>query len=203
MAEKAIIKVLDTGAEIQVMYNPREYSVSSTGQISNEEGAQIQFQKVTIDDFTVTLFYDTYEAQTDVRDEIRELTSLVMPTVAGQDTRQPPICMFVWGGFGYKGIIQKITQRFSMFLSSGIPVRAELTVVFKSVVTTEEDAQFSGREACRKVWTVKTGDRLDMIAQGALKDPKKWRQVAEANKITNPLAFPGAEDIGRILIIPD
>lgn len=202
MAEKAIIRNLDSGVDIKVMFNPKEYSVSSTGQI-NDEGARIQFHKVDVDDFTVTLFYDTYEKQTDVRDEIKDITALVMPTVEGQDTRQPPVCMFVWGKFGYKGIIKKITQRFTMFLSTGIPVRAELTLLFKSVITEEEDAQFKGREACRKVWTVKIGDRLDMIAQFALKDPKKWRQIAEVNKINNPLAFPGEEDIGRILIIPD
>ncbi|RPI71103.1 MAG: LysM peptidoglycan-binding domain-containing protein [Desulfobacteraceae bacterium] len=202
MAEKALIKVLDTGVDIPVMFNPKDYTFSSTGVVTGE-GAQLQFQRVNVDDFTVTLFYDTYEKQTDVREKIQELTALVTPTVAGQSTRQPPVCLFVWGGFGYKGIIHKITQKFSMFLSSGIPVRADITLVFKSIVTREEDAQFRGREACRKLWTVKTGDRLDLIAQNALKDPKQWRKIALANRINNPLIFPGEQDIGRILIIPD
>jgi nucleoid-associated protein YgaU len=202
MAEKALIKVLDTGEDIPVMFNPKEYTFSSVAQVTGE-GSQIQFQKVNVEDFTVTLFYDTYEKQTDVRNEIKKITDLVTPTVAGQSTKQPPTCIFAWGGFGYKGIIHKISQRFSMFLSSGIPVRAEITLIFKSVITREEDAQFRGREACRKVWIVKTGDRLDWIAQSTLKDPKEWRKIAEANQITNPLAFPSSADIGRTLIIPD
>lgn len=203
MAEKALIKVLnDNKDEIKVMFNPTEYTYSSVAKIT-EDGPNIQFQRVNVEDFTVTLFYDTYEEKMDVREKIEKLASLVKPTVAGQSTKQPPVCIFIWGGFGYKGIIHKINQKFSMFLSTGIPVRAEVTLTFKSVITREEDAQLRGREACRKLWTVKTGDRLDLIAYNTLKDPKQWRKIAVANHIINPLVFPGDGDIGMVLIIPD
>ncbi len=202
MAEKAKIKVFDTGEEIPVMFNPNEYSVSTTATVSGE-GSEIQFQGVKVQDFTVSLFFDTYEKQSDVRDETEKITSLLIPTVEGKETKQPPICLFSWGGFAYKGIIYKIVQRFTMFLPAGIPVRAKLTVTFKSVITKEEDVKLRGRQACRKLWTVKSGDRLDLIAYRALKDPGQWRKIAETNSITNPLAFPTGNDIGKILIIPD
>jgi len=202
MVEKAKIKLLDTGHEIPVMFNPGSYNVVTTAQITGE-GTCLQFKRVNVEDFNLSLFFDTYEKQTDVRDKIREITSLVMPTVEGKKTKQPPVCLFVWGGFTYKGIIHKIDQKFTMFLGSGIPVRAEVTVTFKAIVTTEEDAAFSSKEACRKLWTVKSGDRLDLIAFNALKDPALWRKIAELNNIANPLTFPGKEDIGKTLVIPD
>lgn len=202
MAEKAKIKRLDSNEEITVMFNPTDYSVTATGQLTGE-GTCLQFKKVNLEDFNTTLFFDTYEKQSDVRKEIESLTALVMPTVEGKTTKQPPVCLFVWGGFSYKGIIYKIGQKFTMFLSSGIPVRAEITVTFKSIVTTEEDAQLKGKEACRKLYQVKGGDRLDLIAYSTLKDAYLWRKIAEANNITNPLLFPQDEDIGRQLIIPD
>lgn len=202
MVEKAKIKVLTTGQEIPVMFNPREYSVSISADVTGE-GSGLQFQKVNAQDFTVSLFFDTYEKQTDVRGEIEKITSLLLPTVEGKETKQPPICLFIWGGFSYKGIIYKIDQKFIMFLSSGIPVRAELTVTFKSVVNKEEDAKFKGKEACRKIWTVKSGDRLDLLAYKALKDPAQWRKIADANNITKPLTFPTVDDFGRMLVIPD
>ncbi|MNL54211.1 hypothetical protein D3C87_1775220 [compost metagenome] len=50
---------------------------------------------------------------------------------------------------------------------------------------------------------VKSGDRLDLIANEALKEPLAWRRIAELNKIVNPIGFPGKNDIGRTLVIPD
>jgi len=202
MGEKARIKRLDTGEAITVMFNPTDYSTTATGQLTGE-GTSLQFERVNLDDFSITLFFDTYEEQTDVRKEIERLTTLVMPTVEGKATKQPPVCLFIWGGFSYKGIIYKITQRFTMFLSSGIPVRAEVTLIFKSIVTTEEDALLKGKESCRKLYLVKKGDRLDLIADRTLKDVYLWRKIAEANNIANPFLFPQDEDIGRQLIIPD
>ncbi len=117
--------------------------------------------------------------------------------------KKPPTCLFIWGNFTYKGIIYKINQKFTLFLSDGTPVRAELNVTFKALVTPEEYAKNMGMDACRKVWIVKSGDRLDLIANKALKDPALWRKIAEENNIDNPLAFPKDSDIGRILIIPD
>jgi len=202
MVEKAKIKVLDTGEEISVMFNPNEYTVSTMATVSGE-GSEIQFQKVNVKDFTVSLLFDTYEKQTDVRDETERISSLLVPTVEGKETKRPPICLFSWGSFAYKGIIYKIDQNFTMFLSAGIPVRAKLTVTFKSVISKEEDAKFKGKEACRKLWIVKSGDRLDLVAYKTLKDPGQWRKIAEANGITNPLSFPTGDDIGKILVIPD
>lgn len=207
MAEKAEIVILKEDNEtrdysIPVMYNPKEYSVSTEGAISGE-GSNIQFQKVNIKDFDVSLFFDTYEKGSDVRKETEKIISLVVPTVEGKETKQPPVCLFLWGDFSFKGIVYKVTQKFTMFLDSGIPVRALLSVTFKSVVTKEEDARFKGKEACRKIWTVKSSDRLDLIAHKALKDSALWRRIADANNIVNPLAFPGDKDMGRMLIIDD
>lgn len=207
MAEKGLIHILDkagneTGNSIKVMYNPTEYTFSTTAEIKNK-GSNIQFKRVNVDDFTVTLFFDTYEKKTDVRKEIDKIAKLVVPTVEKKKTRQPPLCLFCWGGFAYKGIIYKILQKFTMFLDSGIPVRANVTVTFKSVITKEEDAQFKGKDACRKLWTVKTGDRLDLIAHSTLLDVNHWRKIAEANNILDPMHFPTPDDIGRTIVIPD
>lgn len=202
MAEKAKIKNLATGDEISVMFNPADYSVSTTTEVTGE-GSSLQFSKVKKEDFTVALFFDTYEKGADVRDETEKIASMQLPTVEGKTTKQPPVCAFIWGKFTYKGIISKIDQKFTMFLSTGVPVRAELAVTFKAALTWQEEAALEGKEACRKLWTVKDGDRLDIIAYTALNDASQWRKVAYANNISDPLAFPSDDDLGRLLVIPD
>ncbi len=207
MIEKAQIVVLKEDGEtpetkIPVMFNPENYTVSTTVK-SEGEGSNVQFNRLKIDDFTVTLFFDTYEKQTDVRKKTKPIADLVKPTVEGKTTKKPPICRFMWGKFSYKGIIYKVQQEFIMFLPSGIPVRAKLTLTFQSILTKQEDADFQGKEACWKVWTVKAGDRIDLIASEALKDVTQWKKLAESNNIYDPLIFPTEADIGTTLIIPE
>ena len=209
MVEKAKIKIIDTGEEIDAMFNPTDYTISSTGTVKTKKNSKPFFNKVDVDDFVVTLLFDTYEkhgniaAGTDVRNITKKISSLVMPLIEGVKKKQPPTCLFIWGKFKYKGIIYKVSQKFTMFLPNGRPVRAELTVTFQSVMTNEEYAKNMGIEACRKFWTVKSDERLDLIAHKALKDVTQWRKIADENNINNPLAFPKDEDIGRLLIIPD
>jgi nucleoid-associated protein YgaU len=211
-AVKAKITILDgphARDEIEVMFNPSEYSVASIAQLDEKNKKDITFKSVNIEDFTVKLIFDTYEKHKDnesgkdVRKVTEKITRIMMPFKEGKKGKRPPVCLFSWGKFAYKGIISKIDQKFILFLPDGTPVREELTVIFKSVMTAEEYAKNMGIEACRKVWTVKSGDRLDLIADSELKDASLWRRIADENQIDDPLKFPMDDDIGRRIIIPD
>lgn len=52
------------------------------------------------------------------------------------------------------------------------------------------------------VWTVKAGDKLPLIAAQVYGDPTRWRWIADANAIANPLRFPAPQDLGRLLLVP-
>ncbi len=212
---KAIIEV-EGGDPIEVKFNPSEYTVSTeaemptspstAGEGSAPKGSNAgnpSFYKVSLKDFTVKLLFDTYEQKTDVRTLTNKIAKLLIPAIEGPERKILPMCKFVWGGFTYKGRIHKLDQKFTLFLPDGKPVRAELTVTFKAAVTAEEYKKNMGIDACRKIWKVKNGDRLDLIAQSTLKNVNLWRKIAEENNINNPLAFPTSNDIGRTLIIPD
>ncbi len=220
---KAIIRVLEApykNKEYSVMFNPNEYSVVHSAEVysaevsggKKDEAKQEKdpfFDRVKLEDFTVKLIFDTYENRgnvesgTDVRKKTEEITSLVNPVSAGNNKKRPPMCVFSWGKFEYKGIITKVNQKFILFLPDGTPVREELTVTFKAMFTQEELTKNMGLWACRKVWTVKSGDRLDLIADMELKDASLWRKIADENHIDDPLKFPTDDDIGRKIIIPD
>lgn len=204
MAQKAQIVPQDLkgAAPISVMFNPNEYTVSYEAKYTGENDKK-QFVRTTTPEFKVTLFYDTYEKRKNVKLETLKITNLLSPKVAGKNTKKPPLCLFIWGEFKYLGVLTKIEQKFTMFLEDGTPVRSLLDVTFISEESQKQMEIAEGREACRKLWIVKSGDRLDLIAKEALKDPLKWRIIAEANKITNPFGFPDKNDFGRTLVIPD
>jgi Contractile injection system tube protein len=202
MLEMAKIVVQKTREEIPVMYNPTELSLNKTVVLQGQ-GSNIQFQRVDDDDLTVSLFFDTYEQQTDVRTLTNRIVALTQPTVGTADRREPPVVVFTWAGPLFVGMISKLDQKFTMFLASGVPVRAELTVTFKSVLTPEEDQRAQGLFNCRQLWQVAENDRLYLIAQRTLGDAGQWRLIAQANDIDDPLNFPRREDIGRTLVIID
>lgn len=202
---KAKIKVIDgpdQGNEYEVMFNPTEYSITATSK-TGESGARQQFNEAEIADFSVSLLFDSYEQGTDVREKTEPIAGLLLPRKPGREIAQPQTCLFIWGGFTYKGKLTKVTQKFTMFLSTGIPVRATLDITLTAAMTPTEYSDLNGREQCRKFWIVKAGDRLDLIAYKALYDKNLWRIIAKENKIDNPFDFPGEKDFGRQIVIPD
>ncbi len=216
---KATIMALDgpyKNKEIKVMFNPSEYNIVLSADVEAAEpsGAKKEkkpaekdpfFDKVKLEDFTIKLVLDTYEfpeGAKDVRKKAQEITRLIIP-IEGLKKKRPAICLFKWSDFEYKGIITKIDQKFLLFLPDGTPVREEMTLTFKSILSQEEIKKNAGFEACRKVWTVKSGDRLDLVASFELKDATLWRKIADENEIEDPLNFPRNDDIGRRIIIPD
>ena len=215
MAQKAEIHVLDKDGSptkvIKVMFNPTEYTYSESTEYLDPKSSDAPeaadgepvFGTRKRDDFTVNLFFATYEKGRDVRDETQAISDLTKPTVDGKKKRRPPICLFTWGNFSYKGVVKKVDQKFTLFMADGAPVRAELTVLFQSVLSEKERKDFLGLSQSRKFWVVRAGERLDLIAFRAFKDASLWRVIALANGIDDPLSFPRIDDVGRVLIIPD
>lgn len=206
--EKAIISVRDPDPQkdteikqVKVLFNPEKYSLEKSA-AWEEKGKQktLEFVGISRKSFSIELFYDTYEAGTDVRVYTNEIVQLMDPTVEYKGKKVPPVCLFSWGGFNFRGIVEKVTQNFSLFLNSGIPVRAVLTVGFKQFNYPTEQARGNPPGDPTKIRVVKDGETLNAIAAREYGDPSLWRVIADANKdrIANPRVLPA----GTSLIIP-
>ncbi len=199
---KAIIQNLDTGEKIYALYNPTEYA-RTRKLIVNSTSAGVQFQSLVEPEFAVNLFFDTYEDGTDVRKLTDRIARLQEPTQGKGAKRDPPKCLFSWGDFQYGGILSRLEQRFTLFLSSGVPARAELSLTFTATPTPKQVIENAGLDNCRKLHIVTSSDRLDVLAFLETGVAANWRDIAEVNGIEDPFAFPTVQDIGRTLIIPD
>lgn len=199
---KAVIQNLDTGAKITVPYNPVEYSASRK-LVMCTSSAGVQFQTLVDPEFTISLFFDSYEQGTDVRLQTNPIAALQEPTQGAGAKRDPPKCLFSWGGFKYTGVLSNFEQRFTLFLPSGVPARCEASLTFTAAPTTEEVTENAGLDNCRRFTVVNSSDRLDVLAFREAGKSARWRDIAAANGIEDPLAFPTRSDLGRTLIIPD
>ncbi|RKN75971.1 CIS tube protein [Paenibacillus ginsengarvi] len=202
MALKKAKFVVDRGGskeDIEVLFNPNEYNLESSNNFNWERvpGLSLplgQFVNGNNTTLSLDLFFDTYEKKTDVREYTKKITGLLD---VEKELHAPPICRFVWGSFDFKGVVEKVTQSFTMFLDTGIPVRAKLKVNLTSWYTKEEQLQHIPRHSAdrTKQKMLKQGEELWMIAAEEYQDPGLWREIARANRIDNPSKPPSGKKI--------
>ncbi|QWH88423.1 LysM peptidoglycan-binding domain-containing protein [Bacillus toyonensis] len=205
--EKALIQPLDEkgmpkGVPVKVLFNPNEYSIEKSNQF---QGTAVPGLSAPVTQFlngngkilTMDLFFDSYEKNEDVRNYTDRITSLL--EIDGS-LHTPPICKFIWGRRDFKAVLEKVSHRFTMFLDSGIPVRATLSVTFREYKTISEQLHLSPRESVDKTKQriFQQGDQLWLVADREYGDPSKWRPIAESNNINNPRII----EAGKKIIVP-
>ncbi|MTV50358.1 LysM peptidoglycan-binding domain-containing protein [Heliobacillus mobilis] len=191
LSKAKIIAYRGSGTDtIEVLFNPNAYSLQSKNNFAwdNSPGLSApigQFINGGATTLTMELFVDTYEMGTDVREKTGQITGLME---VDSELHTPPICRFVWGSLDFKGVIENISQRYTMFLDSGIPVRATLNVTFQACENVTEQLQKTPRHSSdrTKERILKQGEQLWMIAGEEFNNPGQWRELAKANSIDNP-----------------
>lgn len=205
--KKGFIEVLNgkqKGKNIDILYFPTEYSMEKGNTfteiaVPGLESPYLQYVRGNAGSITLEVFYDTYEKGVDVRVHTDKLTDLMN---IDPEIHAPPQLMFIWGipsAEPFICVMERATKRFTMFDSSGIPVRAKINVTlkeFKMELNSRERSLQSPDKT--KIYITKQGDSLWAIAYKEYGDPLIWRPIAEKNNINNPRYLePGTE-----LIIP-
>jgi nucleoid-associated protein YgaU len=149
---------------------------------------------------TTDLFFDTYELGLDVRLLTAPISYLTTVEKHGS-LHRPPICRLVWGiGIVFQGVLQSLTQQFTLFLATGTPVQATLSCSFREWRSDAEEALRLKKESVdvAKTRVVQRGDTLSAIAAVEYNNPALWRPIAEANGIDDPRHLTP----GQVLIVP-
>ena len=196
----------------EVLFNPAEYSIEkgNTYQSTTLPGLGTpvtQFVSGNADTLTMELYFDTYAKSSRhgtvaIREDVRNYTRKISELMEiDRDLHAPPICEFTWGpplgspeGLQFRGIIERVSQRFTYFLDDGTPVRATLSVTFKEYKTVQQqleelDLQSPDRTKLREF---KDGDAIWLFAFQEYDDPGLWRVIADRNALENPrIVAPG------------
>lgn len=212
--EKALITDTVTTVQIPVLFNPEEYTVNrensfAQANIPGLSAPILQFVHGNMQTLEMELFLDTYEehregarvvnaAREDVRGLVRKLTDLMNINAA---THAPPILLFTWASISFTCVLAKATQRFTMFLADGTPVRAKVQVSFHQFANIDLEAKEVKRETAdfSRRHVICEGETLATIAWKAYGDPRDWKPIALANGIDDPLRDLA---VGRTLRLP-
>jgi len=202
---KLVIENQDSQQNFEVQYNPDKYSIEKSA-AWEEKGKQadLQYGGSARKSISLEFFFDTYAVrktlQKDVRTEyVQKLLALMEPTVSTSGgKKRPPILLLSWGGFAFRSVLEKLTQNYTMFSESGVPVRAIVNATFKQYSTAEEGSRNNPVGDPTKAHRVTQGETVSSIAEREYSDPGLWRIIADANGLADPRNLAP----GTFLVIP-
>jgi nucleoid-associated protein YgaU len=215
-----VILVGDDKEEVHLDgYPPAQYSISKkvdwTATKGRSLGLAIPQWNGGGRTLSLTLVYDSNErtgSDRDVRQQTRQLTKLAEPVKNDDNKTRPPECTILWGGaiaaepyagLPFTGVVESVSQRFTLFDFNGTPVRATVDISFRETRKPEKQVK-EGNASKRnsplpaRTHVVRRGDSLWSIAHSKLGDAGRWRDVAHANRIADPHAL----EPGTVLLVP-
>ena len=203
---KAKINNTDTGDDLEVCFNPREYTLSKRApwaehNIQGLDSPKYEWTSGQAMMLNVELLFDAYELDGAARNARQWTDKLQEMQLVNGDLHRPPILLFLWGKkLNFKCVLKNTSIRFTMFLDDGTPVRAVAACQFMEYVEPTMDLKAKVRHSPdhTKRRIVKEGDTLSWIAGKEYGNPSEWRIIADANGIDDPMHL----TVGRELLIP-
>ncbi len=122
--------VNDASSKVRVHFYPTslEYNASNT---VREQGTGETKQYVTESSakLTVDLIFDTTLTGKDVRSDTGKIINLMKPIMVGKQETTPPVVIFEWGAYSFKGLIETYKETITFFHASGVPLRSTVNLV--------------------------------------------------------------------------
>jgi phage tail protein X len=194
--------------ELRFQFNPRQLQLSRSAHWRNEpavaytRGAPSKFTGVAPAQLRVDVFLDssgTPGANT-VQRQVELLLSCCEVTEQSVTSQapSPPWVKFSWGAFSTVQFIAYVTNAsatYTLFSPNGTPLRATCSLSLTEIPTaTKRQNPTSGALSARRVHRTVAGDTLASLAWREYGDPTRWRVIAEANGIDDPMRLrPGTE----------
>jgi hypothetical protein len=208
---------------IPVKYNPTELTFNKAAQIAELsipglDSPLLQFVRGQTETLNVDLFFDTTEdgmgegatSVTTFTDRIYELVKIE------PERHAPPICSFIWNdkfpgcdvseNIGnqrrneFQCVVESVRQRFTLFSSEGVPLRATLSVSLREYKSLDEQLRQLNLTSPDRSHShvLRGGETLSGLAGRYYRRPGDWRAIAEDNGILDPRRL----DAGTQVSIP-
>lgn len=188
-----------TNQSFRVMFNPEEYALNKDNNYASQaipglQSPLLQFVHGNLRILDMELFFDTFEVQQDVRGETQKVVALLD---IDSDLHTPPVLRVTWGSLEFRCVLAKVAQKFVKFFADGRPARAKLNVTFNEYLDAATQVAASSLQTAdfSKVYIVKQGDTLSGVAAKFYEDATKWRPIALANSIRDPLSISAGQQI--------
>jgi Contractile injection system tube protein/LysM domain len=198
---------IDGGETIKVLFNPTEYTITKTNTWNFKEvqGASLpppEFGGGNPRELSVSLLLDASllegsQSVKSVTDALFKMMEVSDGQPAAGTRSSPPKVTFRWGAVDtFKAVCTSLTVAYQLFRPNGDPIRADVKLQLKQAAPASTASSSSANQgqnpttramAGHGVHTVQDGDSLPSIAYRAYGDATRWRAIAEANDVDDPL----------------
>jgi hypothetical protein len=198
--------------DVDFQFNPTQLVLSKAAEWTSRTSPK--FRMAAVPEFngaqpytmSMTIFLDSSMTPTGttVQDEVESLLSCCEVTMASIFADQPctPWVFFQWGSFStasFIAYIESVQATYTLFNTSGTPIRATCDLTLTQIpLLTQGQNPTSGALDVHRVHRVVSGDTLQSMAWREYGDATKWRAIAEANRIDDPMRL----EVGRELLVP-
>lgn len=199
---------------IKFLFNPADLTLtkSATWNAAENKGGnapELRFSAGQSGTLALSITLDTTDTGEDVTYHTNKLLDLlkVDMSLAGSDKNRnkgrPPWVEFHWGPLhSFRAVVERLQIKFTYFAADGMPLRAKADLALKQYA---DDAvqplqnPTSHTPSLQTVHRLSHGETLDRLAAKHYADPTRWRLIAEANDIVDPLGL----HPGDLLVIPE
>lgn len=210
---KAYLAVEPGSTTIAFLFNPAQLTVQLGNTWAGESGnglaaPTLSFKGGRSGVLTLKLVLDTTDTGTTVTTYTDQLAGLlaVDTSLPGYDQAahngRPRWVELHWGDrHFFRSVLTSLTLTFTYFDRTGTPLRANADLTLQQLAaeaTLPLQNPTSHTPDVHRLHTVQAGETLDRIAAKVYGDSGKWRRIAEANRITDPLAVAP----GTVLALP-
>lgn len=194
--------------EVKFQFNPDQLQLSRSANWHTEpavaytRGAPPKFTGSEPAQLQLEVFLDRSgdPSSNDVQQQVELLLSCCEVTQQSISAKapSPPWVKFSWGSFStvqFVAYVTSVSATYTLFSPSGIPIRATCSLSLTEVSTaTKGQNPTSGALSARRVHRTVAGDSLASLAWREYGDATRWRVIAEANGIDDPMRLrPGTE----------
>lgn len=198
---------IDGGETIQALFNPTEFTITKGNNWTFDAVKGTSLPKPKFGggkprEMQVTLLLDQSLPSDgmqvkDMTDQLFKMMEVPSGSGGGGAKAAPPLVTFQWGEMiPFKAACTSLTVVFQLFKPNGTPIRAEVRLA----LTQAEPATTASSSSANKgtnpttrsegglgMHVVRDGDSLPSVAHRAYGDATRWRLIAEANGVDNPL----------------
>jgi hypothetical protein len=202
----------EVGAPIVVPFNPTEYQIERGASwaeiaIPGLDAPVLQWVRGEGDTVTLELFLDVTDAMEDgviTGGDVRAKFVAPLEQLTRQSgvLHRPPRVQVAWGSqlVIASAVAQRLAVTYTLFDVLGRPARATARLTLRQHTAAAQQRAEAGHQSPDRdnVATVREGDTLPAIAFREYRDAGKWRAIALANGIADPLDLTP----GRALLVP-
>lgn len=213
---KLIIEKNDGNEEVTFSFNPEKYTIRSSVQYHEDKGISNEATEINVisgpsRELSATLFFDSTVSGTSLIAMTEGMDNALEPVTKktgkveeglwfyGGTHKQPKVT-FSWGNLNFTGYLTSVNTEYTMFSMEGKPIRAKMDIVIQEVFDDAKSAKKSPFESPdrTKSCVITEGMSLWAIAGKEYGDCEKWRLIAKANHLMNPLDLTP----GQVIKIP-